>query len=409
MNSDISSRNPRSFTPGSPSGQIKTAVVLALLIISASSFFFIDTKRIDAEDCDCTFCHGTSNPHGAGWQGCATCHGFPPATGSHAAHFQDSAGIVGNYQQYGSTALAQDYYPDQATPAPAYMMGCGNCHPLDNARHQDGIVDVELYNAAAPADSLKARSTTALYTAGQQTFSDPNNLPYTLGTCSNVYCHSYNDWTTTGSIPDQGWSASIPANVVTTRYYQSPTWGGSSLTCAGCHGNPPQTTFYTNDGGAGDSHSWLDDSDTAWYGVGYDNLHSGWNHGLTPLSCRTCHYDTIKDTATAWRGDIQFWNDPAYWWIDVAMFADAPIYNFAKHVNGTNDVAFDKDHVVSYNHTYSLASATYDASAKTCSNVACHYNTDTSEGRRPRYQQTVPWGAPYRWWYMECDRCHHYW
>ena len=65
------------------------------------------------------------------------------------------------------------------------------------------MVDVELYNPLAPAGSLKALNpASAAYVAGGTVFMDSRGLSYTKGTCSSVYCHSYNDWTTTAPIPD---------------------------------------------------------------------------------------------------------------------------------------------------------------------------------------------------------------
>jgi len=41
--------------------------------------------------------------------------------------------------------------------AVAYQFGCGNCHPLNNAMHRDGILQVELYNPAAPSALQQAK------------------------------------------------------------------------------------------------------------------------------------------------------------------------------------------------------------------------------------------------------------
>jgi len=73
---------------------------------------------------------------GAG-AGCAGCHEFPPATGAHGAHVGVADAATGDY---GDTSILQDRYPD-ADPASApavYAFGCGNCHPLDPAKHMDG-------------------------------------------------------------------------------------------------------------------------------------------------------------------------------------------------------------------------------------------------------------------------------
>ncbi len=370
---------------------MKVAVLLAL---AAVVLFLIVTLNVQqtAADCDCTVCHNVAAAHGSSWQGCASCHGFPPATGSHLAHFLDSQNVLGHYQPYGSLNIAQDYYPDPNTPAPSYMMSCGNCHPMDSGRHQNGLVDVELYNPAAPAGSLKAKNLpSARYTPGNTVYYDTNGLPYTLGTCSDVYCHSYNDWTTPGGVPAP-WPQNandppVPPNTVTTRYYQTPTWG-ESLACTGCHGNPPRTTYYTNAGGSGNSHSWLDD-------YNYEDLHN-YNMGAGyPLDCKTCHNNTVKDPSP------YTWLDTYQQWYYVVSFGDSSIANHAAHVNGTVDVVFDRVGTYPYfsydgGPTLNLADAQFDPSTKTCSNVSCHLQ-----------QTSVTWGMPYRYWdNVECNRCH---
>jgi predicted CxxxxCH...CXXCH cytochrome family protein len=362
------------------SGRVKVTVLLAVTVFFLLFLFFTGTRQTGAQDCDCNACHAGVN-HGAGWRGCATCHGFPPATGSHLKHFTDSDNILGNYQTYGDTSTAGDYYQNPDTPAPSYLMGCGNCHPIDKAKHQNGTVDVELYNVASPEGSLKAKN--------------PSDAAYNpvQHTCSSVYCHSYNAWTTPGGVPVP-WPQNqndppVPSNTVATRYYQTPVWGGESLACSGCHDSPPRTDYYTNAGGSGDSHAWLDD----W---GYEDLH-GWNMGYGwPVRCATCHNDTVREYNTFSYGILGEW-------ADVSFYGDVPVYNYAKHVNGTTDVAFDKVNILPYPTTppelpYDLSAAEYAPSTKTCSNVSCH-----------QQQTTVTWGMPYRWWDgVECDRCHQY-
>jgi len=371
------------FSKGQNAGVVKLAIILSL----AAFFVFlipIGVQQAKAADCDCGSCHG--DQHGPNWQGCATCHGNPPATGSHVTHFGTDT-IAG---QYGDTRITQDFDPNNLS---SYQIGCGNCHPLDNTQHRNGTVNVELYNAASPAGSLKAKNlASASYTPGGTTFNDVNGLPYTLGTCNGVYCHSYNAWTTPGGVPTP-WPQNqndppVPPNTVTTKYYQTPQWGGASLTCSGCHGNPPRTNYLTNAGGSGDSHSWLDD-------YAYEDLH-GWNMGYWwPVNCRTCHNDTVQEASPWSRGT---WSEAGLSWYDVALYGDVPINNYSKHVNGTADVAFDKVNPLVYTDTLSLADASYYAPTKTCSSVACH-----------RAETSVTWGTPYRFWdSTECNRCHSY-
>ncbi len=320
----------------------------------------------------CTTCH---NKHSTSVSGCGSCHDNPPATASHLKHF-GSATVVSGYGDLRITGAFTNY-------SSGYVFGCGNCHPMDISKHKNGVVDVELYNSLATAGSIKARNpASAGYVAGSETFTDSKGLPYTKGKCSNVYCHSYNESATTATIGDG--ESNWEAKVVTTRMYKTVTWGSSALGCAGCHGNPTQTTSLTNDGGAGDSHSWIDSQ-------GYQNLHT-YNMGGDPVSCKFCHNDTVKQLNSYTTDDM-----------GVRTLNAVPISNFSKHVNGNNDVAFDAQNPFVYKTYYSgdvsrsLAGATYAPETKTCSNVSCH-----------REQTVVKWGTPYRWYYNECNVCHSY-
>jgi predicted CxxxxCH...CXXCH cytochrome family protein len=322
----------------------------------------------------CVFCH---NPHTTQASACDGCHDCPPATASHLKHF---GGTVAQ-SRYGDIRITQSF----GNYSSAYIFGCGNCHPMDVAKHGNGVVDVELNNPQATAGSIKALNpASAAYIAGNTVFVDAKGLPYTEGTCNNVYCHSYKEWTTTSAIPenDPNWQD----KVVAVRKYRTVTWGGAPLACSGCHANPPQTSSPANDGGAGDSHSWIDP-------LGYQNLHT-WNMGYAPISCKYCHNDTVKQLNT-------FTEDS----MGIRTLGNVPISSYSKHVNGTNDVAFDRQNPFVYSSygsgtiPMSLANATYDPATKNCSNVSCHIQ-----------QTTVPWGKPYRWYNYdsECDSCHGY-
>jgi hypothetical protein len=282
-----------------------------------------------------------------------------------------------NSAVYGDTRIAQDISGSTAS----YIMNCGNCHPLDPAKHNNGTVEIELFSTLSPSGSLKSRNfSSAEYTAGGTVYTDSRGFPYTQGTCRDVYCHSYNDWTTPGGVPEStDCSSYLPQNLVTTRHYRAATWGGGALTCSGCHGSAPRTAYPANDGGSGDSHFWVD-------GYGYGNLHN-YNMGYAPISCSYCHYETIR-TQNTWTRDG----------MDIATQNDVPIYNYGKHVNGAVDVVFDTVTSFPYSTSYSLATASYNASTRTCSTVSCHQS-----------QTSVIWGTPYRWYYqIECDRCHNF-
>ncbi len=331
-------------------------------------------------DIPCANCHvwdDCTSPKGE----CGSCHALPPDTGVHRAHFSGSDPTL----TYSDLRITADFAG--GLPAATTMIGCGNCHPLDSDAHGNGVWgDVELANPAAPPDSLKSLSNSGAYDRS-------------TGTCSTVYCHSANSWSTDGPVPmpwpeATGWDKYVdplprplPDNILTVRVYRDVRWeSGQRLTCNGCHDNPPTTAAPDNDGGAGDSHYWIDP-------YGYENLHV-WNMGFAALSCRTCHYDTVRDSSTA----------PVDPLTGRRGYTDGALFDRAFHVNGRVDVAFDTVNGASYPASsgikfHDLNAATYDPATRTCSNVGCHL-TETA----------VTWGLPYRWydWGQECDRCHGY-
>ena len=326
---------------------------------------------------ECSNCHGTQN------LACDGCHDSPPATASHLKHFAGTAGQA----VYGATTIAEDVAPD----SPVYLMNCGNCHPMEHTRHGNGVLEVELHNTSAPLGSLKSRNpASAAYSNGTTVHTDSRGFTYTSGTCSNVYCHSYTEWSTTGPVPDPA-GPDLPSNLVTTRQYRNVMWGGSTLGCTGCHANPPTSSAATNDGGAGNSHSWIDP-------YGYENLHN-FNHGYQPIGCTYCHNATVKVLNSWTRNQM-----------DVTTMSPVPIASHAKHVNGTNDVRFDPVRMFNYStRSYGVVSMnvgtiTYDQATKTCSNVACHMPVNNACGG----DTPVKWGIPYRWYSSECEKCHHY-
>jgi predicted CxxxxCH...CXXCH cytochrome family protein len=345
----------------------------------------------------CTDCH----PHEEGFKAnCGGCHAVPPPTGTHLTHF----GGTKDDAEYGSTDIAKDF-SDQET---VYLMNCGNCHPIDLSQHMNNVLnsgngsaEIELYNANAPAGSLKELNPpTATYTPGLTVFTDADGFNYTQGTCSNVYCHSVTDFSTTGQIPEPlPWVYPLQYAppwedfVVRTTQYQSPVWGEDSLGCDGCHGYPITTECRPDPitggctevyAGAGDSHAWIDM-------FGELNLHA-WNMKIyfAPLQCNTCHYNTVREDALWFKDDFS------------VFFDDITIYNTSTHVNGLKDVIFTPNSV-EYQKRFGpvyhdLANAVFDSEAKTCSNVSCH-----------KSQTLVKWGAPYRWDNeTECNVCHNY-
>lgn len=353
---------------------------------------------------------------GTGGSGCASCHGFPPATGAHVAHFGLPGVTAGSYVDAGTL---QDRYPG-ATPIEApgvYAFGCATCHTVDSSKHRNGIVEVVLYEATAPAESIKARNaSTAAYQGAAQT-------------CSGVYCHS------------SGQEA--PA------YATTPPWGsGSKLGCGGCHANPPR---YTS-GGAGtatannhlgvDSYNWVVGHFRGIGAVGHADQHGTPASSETAITCQTCHFDTTDPSNTGVSGFYYLDTSGEY---EIAGTdpgqgaagcgnCHSPTGTTApgagkvlplRHVNGTRDVAFDDrttvDQLIPYlpaapntpakpywraseptsdwtgavwNGTtvsFDLVGSTYNPTSKTCT-VACH--------------APLQWGAPHTWSWSNCGNCH---
>ncbi len=327
----------------------------------------------------CIDCH----THDAGFAGaCNSCHASPPQTGSHLAHYGEDIDLVG----YGGT--------DHLSTPTAYGFDCGTCHPMELSSHMNGAVDIELYNPAAPPDSLKGMNPpTASYVPGSEVFTDPHGIEYTLGTCSDVYCHSKTDWSSPDPISDpividgeiivdeNGNLTYEPYVVTEFKVYTSMTWGDPSLGCNDCHRLNPQTSYPEVQGGVGNTHANIDD----W---GYENLHA-WNMSYDPLFCRVCHYSTVQDPMT-WTRDS----------MDITTYDPIPISDKSYHVNGQKDVAFDAVNPVFYGGTsYDPSVTQWEPAEKTCDSAPCH-----KEQCRPQ------WGMPYRpmWGSLECDYCHHY-
>ncbi len=84
--------------------------------------------------------------------------------------------------------------------------------------------------------------------------------------------------------------------------------------------------------------------------------------------------------------------------MDVTLLDDVEIAGFGSHVDGAVDVEFDATQPSDLYPTTALelGDARWDATTRTCSNVACHLN-----------QTSVTFGAPYRYYNsFECNSCH---
>ncbi len=364
----------------------------------------------------------------AGGSGCSRCHGFPPPTGLHALHATpaDAAATA----SYGDLTLVQDGVAGAAPPdASAYAFGCGHCHPLDVAKHQDGAVEVELYDAGAPAGSLKARAAPGAGYDGSS------------GTCAGAYCHSSGQ--------------ASPAFAAT------PGWlSGVELGCDGCHGNPP--AYASGGPGTPTANGHVNLADDGYEfghflgmpGVWHTTKHGG--PGAAPITCQTCHFDTVDPANTAPGGFYYLdttgryllpGGDPGridWGWtaqLDCTSchtgLAGAPPQGTGRvlplrHVNGVRDVVFDPRTVLppvpglppapnvpvapywmadastsvpwppsaawtGTTVSFGVGGVTYAPDSKTCSGVACHLA-----------QPSAVWGAPYGWGPSgeNCNLCH---
>jgi predicted CxxxxCH...CXXCH cytochrome family protein len=398
-----------------------------------------------AAPADCSGCHASAAADGSvdlagglhvngdldvSGGACGSCHGMPPPSGAHVAHY----GLEGG-SGFGDLATLQDRFPGAApTEAPAvYAFGCGNCHP--SGKHRDGHVDVVLQDPGAPAESLLARAQpTAAYDAA-------------TGTCSGVYCHS--------------------SGQATPAYKTTPGWSsGAKLGCNGCHDNPP--AYVSGGAGSATANSHLNLADDGYEfghflgmpGAWHTTKHGGaWGPGqdTAPITCQTCHAETTDPSNTGpsgfyyldTTGDYRMpGGDPGRvdwgWQAGIQCGAchvdgDARAPTRAgkvlplRHVNGTRDVVFDARPALAaipwlpaapntptqpywitdpglggywpagltWNGTtlsFGLAASTYEPATKTCTNVACHVA-----------EQRPVWGRPYQYYTNSsatCYTCH---
>ena len=358
---------------------------------------------------------------GAGGTGCAGCHGFPPATGAHVAHFGLPGVTAGGYAD---TGTLEDRYPTETpTTAPAvYAFGCATCHSVNGANHRNGRVDVVLYETTAPAGSIKARNAAGATYDG------------TARTCNGVYCHSSGQAAPT-FVGTPGWTS------------------GAHLGCAGCHTNPP--AYASGGAGSATANSHLNLADDGYEfghflgmpGAWHTSKHggNGWGPGedATAITCQTCHFDTTDPSNTGpsgfyyldttgnyalpggdpgriswgWQASIQCGACHGPGLASTGAGKVLPL----RHVNGARDVVFDARTTVpaiswlpaapntptlpywitdpglsgywpsglNLNGTtlsFGLNTSTYDPVTKTCTSVACHVA-----------EQRPVWGRPYQY------------
>jgi predicted CxxxxCH...CXXCH cytochrome family protein len=406
--------------------------------------------------------NGLADVSGGG--ACDSCHGFPPASGAHLTHFglTSAQGTSG----YGDLSTLETRFPT-ATPtsAPAkYAFGCGNCHPINSNQHSMGsgstTAKVRLYEAAAPAGSLKAlNAPTATFDA-------------TSKTCSGVYCHSSGQAQWSGTIQivpvvfPTPTTAQVPVPVAVSypTYAPTPSWySAGPMGCNGCHDNPPR--YPTAGAGAPGANGHLGVDSYAWVvghfrgigAVGHADRHGApptlgppvTSNTETAITCQTCHYDTTTPAAP---GASRFY------WLNTTGYYDFPITDPAqggavgcttchsstgtspqgadrvlplRHVNGKRDVVFDTRTTIDPAISYLPAAPNkptrpfFRASDPTAYWLDLVFNGSTAsfylDGTRSTYNQgtktctvachnlvpasnlTMVWGAAFDW---DCQHCH---
>ncbi len=335
---------------------------------------------------------------------CDSCHGTPPLTGAHRIH-------------YGGSAAATYEDTSNASSGRIYRFNCGNCHPLNRSKHEDGKVEVELYNP-------KAKGLKAL---------NPPDAHYNMQTtvCTNVYCHSSGQASQSRIyVPTPPWTSSFAQSNI--------------KRCQGCHGSPP---IYQNEGAGSqmaNSHyrgSSIEDEAAHLLGIHWDSVGGHNRDSLkiyktsSTMGCSTCHNKTVSDNTDGDNIDTTF-IDPVgggkgIFTCDRCHSSSTippsnhsgSISDTAYHVNGRVDVVFSPlifkskaqlitapdgwsrqngyKTVKSYDETtQGLNTARYDPVTKTCSNVACHlsgiggWGTTAGTGIR--------WGEKA----VQCKTCH---
>ncbi len=213
---------------------------------------------------------------------CGDCHGNPPVTGTRNS---PAGAVAGSHEKHAAGTNVD------------YAYACTACHRsnalVNHANGRKNIAGARLPNTAYSNTSSIAIS----------------NSP-TMGTCSNVSCHS------TGRAVPQ---------------YTVPTWGGAANNCLSCHAGRAGT------GNGVQANSSL--------GFKLSSSHSQHlKYTATEVNCNMCHgtvasFDGTNLTLKNYSGVIY-------------------------HANGTNNVVF-RD--LAYG-TYTA----FKTATKTCNNISCH-------------------------------------
>lgn len=305
-----------------------------------------------AKRCSSVTCHSNGrgtyqNPRWGAVSDCGFCHKISALSGAHKYHVYTSASYLpttyNNFTANRTQANRKDYY-----------FGCSNCHPLSNANHANGTIDIDLRPAGGGA--LKAKNSATIIT-GQGVPGGAGTGTYgASGTsirCSGVYCHGNGGYT---------------GRVAAFKNVTSPDWYGTYTgdKCAMCHGNAPNTKPTRQPGSpAHYNRNWLGFANVSGgHGVAihYKNVYTGNNqNGLLPagtgsqtthgstgggynttISCNACHNATITTSANdkglmcakCHNGATAGYKNPAGG--DMQLIA-----NPSRHVNGTVEVVFN--------------------------------------------------------------------
>ncbi|MEE9523899.1 MAG: CxxxxCH/CxxCH domain-containing protein [Thermodesulfovibrionales bacterium] len=305
---------------------------------------------------------------------CEECHVTLPADRSHEVH----SGFDKMIPAYGDPGYTEQY----STNAKSYGFNCGNCHPSDSGKHDNGRVDIELFNKNA--SGLKALNRgDADYDSAQRR-------------CSGVYCHS------TG---EQGKRVT---------YIKSPRWNREEKgsRCHECHDSPP---VYKSMPERPNGHFNSNRGSGHLLGIHWDSVKGHSNESFkfntaTQMGCSTCHYETVRTD-----GDMGFVDRVSglFTCVRCHELSNGEIYNYSTHVNGKLEIAFSpvkmrskaqmmrpprgwkrkgtKGKAMSYDEAeVPLSAILYNEDDKSCSNVSCHI-----------YVEKVFWHDT-----VNCGQCH---
>jgi predicted CxxxxCH...CXXCH cytochrome family protein len=397
--------------------------------------------------CSTTYCHGAGAPvWGGAALACNSCH----SALSTDAGFTNNA-----HKLHVSTAVQArfDVVSGNVSTVGAYRFGCAACHDPGNAgvAHGQGAVGTnQAANVFFRFTTVGKASVTTPYAAGTLGGTDSSSYKWTVSsgtTCNNTYCHSNGQvaatfvaapaalsWATSSSsgsctichgngisgsalsgkhsmhlnkVSNASLGNTIPCmechvktvntvnNTLITdkskhvnkmRDYSgakanrsgwngttcstychstgadgsqfklvSMTWTSGTVTnCKACHGSQSGPTYFTSKYGEPNYRNLSTLARDTF------NSHSTASHVSSATSCYNCHNLTVKSGVQA-------------------IVSSATGFGSAssRHLNKTSDV--------------NLASGTYNATARTCTNVSCHSNNVTP----------VRWGSK-----LNCDSCH---